>query len=394
MPTEHHDFHTREGMLRALLSIEEGAEVGKAVAAMRPPRGALGKQLELWLDLLEVTLKVNTMSHAGPLVIEQGARRAAPRAEVSDGKPDDDVEVTAWRVGFETAAARDVANWREGGWPDAILTPYRVQDEGPALRFGHRIMDAAIDHLRGLAILISDQRLSRPPLALSRVVLDAMAHLYQVLQPGIDADERMARVLNEALARAGEDFRAARRENRQERMDAAEAEISVIFDAVGTRWPHNWNRRSLPYVGDGPPYTSKMIDELLGQGSTWYQLSDVVHNKEDDGWRIMLGLGLGAENPHRGSYIALHSFAAVLGIVRLTEVIESYTGWNLSAPHESGMPLCQMWAAAAGMSDDTYREHVIARRREDGSSERLAAKFAAAVALLPPERDELGQEVE
>jgi hypothetical protein len=137
-------------------------------------------------------------------------------------------------------------------WPEDILQPYREQDEGPALRFAHRIMDAAVDNLRGVAVLMGDDRLDRPPVALSRVVLDAAAHLHHVLKPGLDPEERIVRVLNESLARAGEDFRAAMREQAQERHDEAPEQITAILDAVGARRQTHWNRGrgSLPFIGE------------------------------------------------------------------------------------------------------------------------------------------------
>jgi hypothetical protein len=135
----------------------------------------------------------------------------------------------------------------------------------------------------------------------------------------------------------------------------------------------------LPFIGDKPAYTSRMIDDLLGVGSMWNHLSGVVHNKEDDGWRIMLGLTLGIENPHKGQYVALHSLSAVLGIVMLTEAIEAYTGWDLSATRETNEALCTLWAAGAGMMDAPYRERASQQRRDDGSTERVARDFALAV---------------
>ena len=129
-----------------------------------------------------------------------------------------------------------------------------------------------------------------------------------------------------------------------------------------------------------------MIDDLLGGGSMWNDLSGVVHNKEDDGWRIMLGLTLGIENPHKGQYLALHSLGAVLGIVTLTEVIETYTEWDLSATREANDPLSTVWAAGAGMMDDKYRERAKQQRRDDGSTERLAREFSLAVQRVEAER--------
>lgn len=380
---------TQERIWQLLLDMREGSAVGQMVAAMRPPRDVLGHQLEMWLDLLTADLLHNTAEAAIPLVEAQLERRA--RSEVGDaGEPDDDVQLTAWRVAGDTPAARDLAAWRAQGWSENLLQPYREQDAGPVLRFAHRIMDAAVDQLRGVAVLLRDDRLDRPPLALSRVVLDAAAHLHHVLQPGLDPEDRIVRVLNESLARAGEDFRAARREQDQDRMDEAAEEITAIFDAVGTGRSTHWNRdrASLPFIGEKPPYTSKMIDEMLGGGSSWNDLSGVVHNKEDDGWRIMLGATLGIENPHKGQYIALHSFGAVLGIVTLTEVIEAYTGWDLSATRETNEPLCALWAAGAGMMDDAYSQRAKQQRRDDGSTERLARDFASAVERVESQRSD------
>lgn len=377
---------TQEQVWQLLLDTREGSEVGQMVAAMRPQRDLLGHHLDLWLDLLMTELLQNTAEAARPLVEAQDERRA--RETPDDGEPDDDVELTAWRVADDTPAARDIAAWRAAGWPDDILQPYREQDQGPALRFAHRIMDAAVDHLRGVAVLMGDDRLDRPPLALSRVVLDAAAHLHHVLKPDLDPEERMVRVLNESLARAGEDFRAAMREPNQEGKAEAAEEITAIFDAVGTRRRTQWNRDrgSLPFIGEKPPYTSKMIDDLLGSGSMWNHLSGVVHNKEDDGWRIMLGLTLGIQNPHKGQYIALHSLGAVLGIVTLTDVIEAYTAWDLSTTRETNEPLSNLWAAGAGMMDDPYRESAKQQRRDDGSTERLAREFTLAVERVEAER--------
>lgn len=377
---------TQEQIWQLLLDVREGSEVGQMVAAMRPQRDVLGHQLEVWLDSLVADLLQNTTQASHSLAEAQDARRAGD--EPDHGQPDDDVQPTAWRAAEDAPAARDLTEWRAAGWPEDILQPYREQDEGPALRFAHRIMDAAVDHLRGVAVLMRDERLDRPPVALSRVVLDAAAHLHHVLKPGLDPEERIARVLNELLARAGEDFRAAMRRNNQEGMDEAAEEITAILDAVGTRRRTHWNRErgSLPFIGVQPPYTSKMIDELLGGGSMWNDLSAVVHNKEDDGWRIMLGLTLGIENPHKGQYIALHSLGAVLGIVTLTDVIEAYTDWDLSATRETNEGLSTLWAAGAGTMDDGYRERAKQQRREDGSTERLARNFAVAVEAVEAER--------
>jgi hypothetical protein len=378
---------TQEQIWQLLLDMREGSEVGQMMAALRPQRGVLGHHLDLWLEVVAADLLQNTAKAALPLAEAQAERRAeGNRAE--DGAPDDDVELTAWRAAEGSPAAGDLTAWRTAGWPEEMLQPYREQDHGTVLRFTHRVMDAAIDHLRGVAVLMGDDRLDRPPLALSRVVLDAAAHLHHVLKPGLDPEERIVRVLNELLARAGEDYRAANREKDQARKDEAEAEITAIFDAVGSQRKTQWNRErgSVPYIGDKPTYTSQMIDDMLGGGSMWSTLSGVVHNKEDDGWRMMLGITLGIDSPHKGQYIALHSLGAVIGIVALIDVIQAYTGWDLSATRETSEPLCSLWAVGAGMMDDAFLEEAIQQRRDDGSTERLAYEFALTREQVEAER--------
>jgi hypothetical protein len=194
--------------------------------------------------------------------------------DLDDGEPDDDVQLTAWHVTDDAPAERDIAAWRAACWP----TTYRGT---------------------------GDDRLDRPP-----------------------------------LARAGEDFRAATREQNQQRTDEAAEAITAILDAVGSRRETHWirERGSLPFIGVRPPYMSKMIDGMLGGDSLWNDMSGVVHNKEDDGWRIMLGLTLGIENPHKGQNLALHSLGAVIGIVTLTAVIEAYTEWDLVARDSKRCP--------------------------------------------------------
>lgn len=370
---------TEDAMWTLLMNMGEGAEIGKIIATLRPQRDELSQRLDAWLDLFTANLLQNTATAALPLVQAQEQRRLALDSD-DDGEPDDDVELDAWRAEEGNPAADDLAAWRLAGWPEDILQPYREQDDGPVLRFAHRIIDSAVDHLLGVAILMGDDRVNRPPLSLSRVVLDATAHLHYVLERDIDPEERMLRVLNELLARHGEDYRAAQREQDQSRMDEATEAINQIRDVVGSRWTGRWapDRGPAPYIGDKPTYTSKLIDNMLGGGGIWSELSGVVHNKEDDGWRMMLGLRLGIDNVHKDQYLALYALGAVLGMVRLVDVIEAYTGWDLSATRQWNDPVCNLWAAGAGMMDDHYREQAVQQRRDDGSTERMARHYAEA----------------
>ena len=68
------------------------------------------------------------------------------------------------------------------------------------------------------------------------------------------------------------------------------------------------------------------------------------------------------ENPHAGSYVALHTFGAVIGIARVTEVLEPYTGWDLGSTREGGHFICELWADGAGMFDSHHRQQVLAER--------------------------------
>ena len=367
---------TDDQIVDLLHRIREGAEVGKLIAGMRPAPEAFANHLILWIDLLRANISVNTAVSAEPFAIAQDARRSADTTP-NTGEPDDDVDAAAWRLVPGTPAEADLRQWRQDGWPEDLLQPYRDQDDGPALRFGHRILDAALDNLQGAALLIADASTTRPAVALSRVVLDAAAHLHHVLRPGLDAEERIVRLLNESLSRLGDDYQSARRDHDLKGMSDAETEIDAIFAAVGPRRTTHWkDKRGNPYLGMRRPYTSAMIVDLIGQSDSWSQLSDVVHNKEGDGWRILLGQSLGIENPHMASQLAMQCFAAVLGIVKLTESICTYTGWDLAATVDENDALLQNWSAGVGMLDEVFRQQAEEQRRRDGSTEELNEFFA------------------
>ncbi|MDO8731452.1 MAG: hypothetical protein Q7L55_02615 [Actinomycetota bacterium] len=274
-----------------------------------------------------------------------------------------DAYLGAWRSSRESQAARDIEDWRLSGWPPEVLQPQQQMDEGPVLFAIHRFFDAAIDHARALCLLLNDPGTSRAPLVLARVILDASAHAAYLLQTPVEPTERLIRTLNETLARAGEDFNAARRQADSGGMDKAELEISAIFSAVETRSQTKWKRdgRSLPVIGERVS-TARMTTQLLKGSSNWNVLSGVVHSKEDEGLRLLLGHSPGLENPHRDSYIALHCFGAVIGVTTFAQQLNSYTGWNLKPAIDGTNFILSVWADGCGLNDAKHRAAEIAAR--------------------------------
>lgn len=357
------DLSSEEGRHRFLADLAEGAEVGRAVAQSRTSVVTVGAVLEHWVDLLEATLDVCLM-RASEVFAKAG--RVWEHAESDFPVEHQTVDMRAWRGQPQSTAETELAAWLRVGWPNVVLQPSHQQDRGPAMHVGRLLTEAAVDHLRGLAIMLADGRVSRPPLALARVILDAAAHVHYLFDPGIDADERLVRALNELLARAGEDYNAAARADGGDAMAQHEQEVQQILDAVGDRLPHHWDkqRRRLPVIGEQPISTARMTNLLLEVGTSWYDLSGVVHNKEDGGWRIMLGHDTTIDNPHAGSYVSLHTFAAVIGMIRVIEAIEAYTSWDLGPVRAHDEDLMQVWPDASGMRDEQHRARIMAERQK------------------------------
>lgn len=356
-----------------LEEIRIGAEVGRAIAERRTSLPTLSQGLKIWIDLLEHSISLATAQHAQQLIAVQIAELQAGTA--SSFVPPN---LHAWRCTPDSGAASDMRSWVEGGWPESILQPPHEDDQGPTMRLLHRIVDATIDNLRAVAELLADGTTTRAPLALARIVLDGTAHAAYVLDPAVDPEERLTRTLNELLSRAGEDYNAAVRASNSDAQGRSERAIREVFDAVGERRQANWNqkRQSMPFIGPSAVTTARMIRLLLEDASVWSELSGVVHNKESDGWRMMLGLVPGLENPHRESYIALYSFGAILGAVRVVDLIASYNEWDLSAARDMSPALCLIWADASGLRDDAHRSEVLAARD----------RLAATVMKRPPKR--------
>jgi hypothetical protein len=347
-----------EEVRQFVLRLREEGEIGRAVAARRIPRGQLGELLGQWADLIETVLSHNLVAQA-VRAHEDGSvwEHAAADFPIEH----QEVDPYAWRGAAGSPAENDLAAWLASGWPQQVLQPSHQQDRGPVLHLARRIVEAALDHLRGIAVLLAHPRIQRSPLALARVVVDGTAHACYLLESGITAEERLVRALNEVLARAGEDYKEAAREGNVDGERDAENEITAIFDAVGDRRRKQWKKkdhRRAPFIGESPVSTAALTRRLLDGGTLWSQLSGVVHLKEDEGWRIMLGVQF--ENPHRDSYLALHTSGALVGVARCLETLAPYTGWDLAQIDEVTSLLLSAWADGSGMRDELHRAKVLA----------------------------------
>lgn len=350
---------SEEDIRQFVLRLREGAEVGREIAARRVRREQLGEVLGDWIDGIGDVLSQNLAAQAA---CAQAEGTIWEHAAADFPTEHQEVDHHAWRGTAGSLAEEELADWLNGGWPQSVLQPSHQQDRGPVLHLARRIVEAALDHMRGVAVLMSDRRVERPPLALARVILDGMAHACYLLETDITAEERLLRALNEVLARAGEDYNEAAREGNDEAAATAEQEIMAILDAVGDRRPSQWNkdRRRAPFIGEKRVSTAALTRLMLGGGSLWSQLSGVVHLKEDEGWRIMLGVRF--HNPHLDSHLALHTFGAVLGVAQCLEVLASYTGWDLTQILDLKDTLFAAWADASGMRDELHRAEVLRSR--------------------------------
>ena len=211
---------------------------------------------------------------------------------------------------------------------------------------------------------MQDKEAIRGPMALSRVVLDAAAHVYFLLAPDIEAPERMRRTLNEELGLIVADYKVAMAESDSQAVadhEAMLAEVRLVaescdFSDFATMWDQDHQNRVITNV---KPYdsTSRMIDLALeSPGPFWHELSAIVHSQEGMGIRLLLGLESTEPSAQRDRNIAFHALPAVLVATRIQPLVASYMAWDFSDLKEPEDLLIELWARGSGHLDSQYRD--------------------------------------
>ncbi len=279
-----------------LRSLHAGVELERKVTELRPSRDTLGSHLQNYSRLLQLAIDREVID------------RSIAAAQASIGADDFDereFDQFAWRPANGSPACAERETLSAAGVSLERQRRRWHQDYGRTVSVARRLIEAFIDNLRAIALLLQDGEITRGPIALSRVVLDAAAHACFLLAPDIAASERMRRTLNEELALLVADYKAALAEDDPQRHAEHEEEIAEIrqaaescgFEEFASMPTHDRQRRLITSVKPSDN-TPKMIDLALSNpGPFWHQLSAIVHSQEDMGIRLLLSLESSGPSP-------------------------------------------------------------------------------------------------
>lgn len=329
-----------------LASTHRGSAMAREIAGRRPARANVGRQLALVVDLLEAAIGIGRTEGTGDDIAH---------------RPADDEELenryywNPWMPKSGSPCRVEIAELQGAGWEDDIVHHEPEEDFGRPLLLSRRLMEAALDHVRGIAVLFQAEGVTRSPIAVARVALEGAVRTWYLLDPAIDARQRHWRAINAELDALTEEVSAARREHDDECMRESGREISTLLARcvqLGATRDSKNGQRLEPYKR-----ASAIVDLLMEQtdGSTYHGLSRIVHSQEDEGFRLMFGLNEPAEaHPQRDRMMALNTLPAIISLLEATKRVAWYTGWDLSAVDEVEADVLAMWAAASGLYDEAF----------------------------------------
>ncbi len=338
-------------MDRARAEDKLAAEVSKR----RPTLDQLGRLLSTHLDVVDAALSLERLK-----VLAELERQGDLPDFVDDG---------AWWPAVGSPAFDDLKLLASTGWPSSLLRDEDHDDYGRVVRTARRLVEAVIDHLRAIAILAQDGRTVRPPLALTRVAIDAAAHMHHVSDPGVDAANRLIRALNEDLVVLSEAVRDAERAGtdrpteEEKAIDALLTEVKRIRPAMHASWPakdrpNGSKLGRVPFI-DKFVGTASMIDAALDvtAGQLWADLSAVVHNQESNAFRLMFALELSKNARERAKNISSRVLTALFVLDQALRGVGPYMGWNLEPLYNAD--LLNIWAIGGGLADHLIREQIL-----------------------------------
>ncbi len=334
-----------------LASTHRGVAMAHELLARRPSRTVLGEILGDFMKLVSTVVEIGR--RAG--TIDDIELRPAPPDELENR-----YFWNPWMPLKHSLCRHDLDLQRSEGWAENLLVNDFGDDFGRPLFFAHRLFDAAIDHLTGLAVLLQTEGAIRSPLALSRVALEAASRAWYLLDEGVTPRDRFWRALNAELEINAEANKAARKQGDDETMrETGIALRTLLKDAkrFGAKSDEENGQMIAPYLR-----ANAIVDALLDQigGSTYHSLSQMVHSQEDEGFGLTIGVHE-PETPHpqRDRLICLQLLPAIIAIFQALRRLAAYTGWDLSAVFELEAGQVNMWAAASGLRDAEIESQIL-----------------------------------
>jgi len=331
--------------------VHREAEIGRAVAALRPSRTALGESLVGLTNLIEMAIKQALVKG---LIAELERRQAAGQEDA------DDVDDTSWVPAKDSPARREREELLAGGWDIEFQQRDWSRDFGRTLFMVRRLTEAAVDHLRAIGIILQDERPTLAAMALARISLEAAARVCHLLEPTLTADERITQTLNAEIVALQDSWKSARKTGDVEQEGQLDSEMQTLASYAkqrGQTKDSTQGRCLAPYVS-----ASTMIDHALEhppRGLIYHTLSTVVQSQEHEGLRIVLGLGEEEAPAQRTAHVAVNVLPSIVVITKAYRLIADYTGWVFDPDlgHTADLVL-QQWAAGSGLADDYYRHQV------------------------------------
>jgi hypothetical protein len=308
--------------------IQAGAERGRLVASLRPTWPQLGE--ELW--------KVHD---AAQRVFFPGEARRSIVAEASNF------------VAFspDSPCAHDVR---------ASHTSKANPRNELVLRLVRMYVGGLINHLGGLAALLSAEVSARPAVAIGRVVLDAGAHCTYLLD-FVGDHERSLRGANLQLAMLRAEIADIVEGSGKETDQALEPlrlEVAGLIEAgLADGFNQAISKRGEPQNSfiPGTPAIEQLFKSLDNPDlfrDGWRLASSVVHVQERRLMEFYLGSGDISQSVHGRSYVALQLMPSILFAKSAFERSGTYLGQKDALITSTIDEALQWWLAAGGMYDE------------------------------------------
>lgn len=307
--------------------LKAGAERGQLLASLRPT----------WPQLSEELWKVHD---AAQQVLFPGETRQSIVTEAGDF------------VGHapESACAHDVL---------ALQASLSNPKNELVLRLTRMYAGGLVNHLGGLAALLSAEVSARPAIALGRVILDASTHCAFLLD-SVDEHARSLRALNLQLgmlrAEIADIVEGSGKETDQA-VGPLRSEVATLIEAgVSDGFEQAVSKKGLLQNGFNPG--TPAIEQLFKSAEhpdlfrdAWRQASSVVHVQERRLMEFYLGSGDFSQALHGRSYVAGQLMPSILLAKNAFERTAAYLGRDDRRITAATDEVLQWWSAAAGMYD-------------------------------------------
>jgi hypothetical protein len=244
------------------------------------------------------------------------------------------------------------------------------------------LVQAAVDHLRALATVLTTQGIIYAPATLARGAVEAAAQAFYLLDPHIDARERVRRHMNNLLASLHEvrwlilgfenaaddaDAAAAARPSPHEVAAEKTDRIQRILESAerhGFIVRRKDDRMRPPYLEPQPPKALSLVETAVSAadpqlGATYWRLMSSVAHSQPHGLTPFLARVNLPVDPVYGDAVgqvqasaqetALRLFGTPLAAASLVERLFPHMGWDLRTMQLPTVTVLRVWARVANV---------------------------------------------